>query len=290
VGLDDYRAFLRTSRLAETTQQTYGFYIGEFLTWAGEQQRGLADLSACDVLDWIDEHPGWSSSTRYSAATAVRSFYTWQYGEAHDVSRFARVRRLPSGPQRSLDWDQLDAVMDSFDLDKPKGVRDRAMIALLVDTGLREAEICRADLRHWDRRKRKIDVVIKGEIWGVAEYFDRTASYLSAWMELRDAFALSKTKTIFVSTNGKTKGAALTPGGLRAVFRKIGERAELEEGFSPHDCRRTFATLASLAGAPAQVIQRAGRWSSIEMVERYTRNLKPSDLKPFSPMDNLDKN
>ena len=58
--------------------------------------------------------------------------------------------------------------------------------------------------------------------------------------------------------------------------------------FSP--ClRRTFATLATENGAPTRVVQVAGGWKSLRMVERYTQALKQDAIKPFSPVDRLMK-
>jgi integrase len=287
-GMEKYQVYLRLARLAETTKETYRHYIEEFQDWAIERNLPFSTMTAMQVLDWADEHQ-WSSSTRYGAMNAIRSYYIWRYGRMHDIAINAKARRQKDpGPQRSLDWEQLDSLFNYFDVKTSKGIRDRAMIALLVDTGLREAEVCRADLPHLNRRKRQIDVIIKGGKWGVAEYFEKTAGYLNEWLAIRDSVAQPGAKQIFVSIGGTKHGTGMTPGGLRAIFRRIGKKAGIG-AFSPHDCRRTMATLAAKSGAPSVVIQHAGRWSSLAMVDRYTRNLKPSDLKPFSPMDNLNK-
>ncbi len=75
----------------------------------------------------------------------------------------------------------------------------------------------------------------------------------------------------------------LTPCGLRCVFRNLGAAAGLAK-FSPHDLRRTFATLATERGAPSRLVQEGGRWSDIQMVERYTRTVQLSYLAKFLPM------
>jgi len=56
---------------------------------------------------------------------------------------------------------------------------------------------------------------------------------------------------------------------------------------SPHDLRRSFATLSTLFGAPSRVVQVAGRWSTIEMVERYTREIDQSAIEPYLPVSKL---
>jgi integrase len=53
---------------------------------------------------------------------------------------------------------------------------------------------------------------------------------------------------------------------------------------SPHDLRRSMATLATENGAPSRTVQKAGRWSNIEMVERYTQTLDAKTFKKFFPI------
>jgi integrase len=75
----------------------------------------------------------------------------------------------------------------------------------------------------------------------------------------------------------------MTPGGLRANFRKYGIRSEIG-ALSPHDLRRTMATLLVDAGAPTRLVQELGAWSDVRMVERYTRNLKADQIEKYSPL------
>jgi integrase len=68
---------------------------------------------------------------------------------------------------------------------------------------------------------------------------------------------------------------------FKAWSRKIGFR------ISPHDLRSSFATLSTIYGAPSRTVQLAGRWSSIEMVEHYTGNLRLEAIRAYLPMANL---
>ena len=52
-------------------------------------------------------------------------------------------------------------------------------------------------------------------------------------------------------------------------------------GLSPHVMRRTFATLAIRQGASTRLVQVAGGWSNIHMVQIYTQAIQPSDLDGF---------
>jgi integrase len=76
----------------------------------------------------------------------------------------------------------------------------------------------------------------------------------------------------------------LTTGGLRPVMRGWAKSAGIGR-LSPHDLRRTFATVAIRLGAPSRIVQVAGRWSRLEMVERYTRTIEAADMDPWFPVN-----
>jgi integrase len=281
----DIQRYLKKVLLSDTTKITYSHYLGFFEAWLKKNGIDWRSIDDDLALDWLDENPAWSDATRNNAACAIKSFYRWKFGSEHPVLKLT-VRREDSGPQRTLDWEMLQQLLASLDTSQPKGVRDLAIITLMVDTGLRSSEICRLELRLLDLADRKLDVIVKGGKWGKAVFFDYTASCLEAWLAIRGNFAAPGVHNIFVSVGGDRRGTRLTTSGLRTIFRRMGFKSDLGL-ISPHDMRRTFATLASKAGAPSRVVQVAGRWSSIQMVERYTRALTASDLQPYSPINRI---
>lgn len=145
------------------------------------------------------------------------------------------------------------------------------MLALMVETGIRESEVCRLELDHINLEGQHFDVLAKGRKWREGVFSKITAVYLDIWIAARKSYAAPGCPCLFVSVNGKTKGKGMTPGGLRANFRKFGDRANIGK-LSPHDLRRTMATLLIQNSAPTRLVQILGGWADIRMVERYTRN------------------
>jgi integrase len=93
---------------------------------------------------------------------------------------------------------------------------------------------------------------------------------------------VNNTDAVFVGVGGSKPGQRLTTSGLRVIVRKWGDGAGLGQ-ISPHVFRRTFATLATIGGAPSRMVQLAGRWSRIEEVERYTRALTLDRFYDYLP-------
>jgi integrase/recombinase XerC len=160
------------------------------------------------------------------------------------------------------------------------------MIALMVDTGLRVGEVASLRLDMLDVAERTLAVRVKGGKWGSAVYGTYTAGLLTAWLAIRSEFAKPGVQTVFVGVGGRTPGMHMSRHGIRANFYRIGRRAGLGP-IPPHSLRRTFATLALRAGAPSRLVQVAGRWSSLAMVERYSQALTPEDFDAYSPINRM---
>jgi len=238
----------------------------------------LKSISACDLLHFVDR-PGWSNSTQYVSLVVCRRFLSWYYGLGHPAST-ARIKRIQSKHQRSLTAAQALELLASFDTSKPKGARDLAIAALALDTGLRLAELCRLCISDLDLEKRTLQVIVKGGQWSCAVFSPETGQYIREWLAYKRA--APDVKTVFVSTRS---GRQLTRGGLRIIINNWGSSIGIT--LSPHDLRRSFATLATIFGAPSRIVQVAGRWSDISMVEHYTQDLDQVAITPYLPVSRL---
>ena len=160
------------------------------------------------------------------------------------------------------------------------------MLMLMIDTGLRASEVCSLTLSKLNMEERSFRVKIKGGGWGTGVFTETTKKWLEEWIRLREKIARPKVQNVFVSVKGIKPGTAITRDGLRSIFRKLGQRSDLGL-ISPHDMRRTFATLAIRNGAPTRLVQVAGRWRNIREVERYTRAIRAEDIAPYSPIGRI---
>lgn len=245
------------------------------LRLAEKEIGNLEDLEPVKFKAWLGSH-GWGSSSQWIAFCAVRKYLRWKFGDQHPGLK-ARIRRLASAPQRALNAEQAIKLLASFDRRKVKGIRDLAICTLMLDTGLRKAEICRLSILHVDLISQKVCVITKGGGWGEGVFSEITKLYLSEWISVRAE--LAKCEACFIN---RWTGMGLTRDGLGTIVRRWGEKIGIK--LTPHDLRRTFAVLSTRAGAPARVLQVAGRWSSLEMVEHYTSKITADDFRPWFPV------
>lgn len=276
MNTEDVNCFLASNPYSAATRDTYRRVL--FLL---VKVSNLAEIDAARLVGWVQSHPGWGNSQQYVALNACRKFLGWKFGISH-LALTARIKRVKPRRQRVLTAAHALDLLASFDPRTPKGCRDLAIAALALDTGLRASELCRLRLADVDLSTRSLDVIVKGGEWGVGIFSPETAQYMSEWIAVRRT--VEGVKELFVSTR---TGIAMTRCGLTCIVRKWGLRIGIK--LSPHDLRRSFATLSTIFGAPSRVVQAAGRWSDIAMVEHYTQEIDPAEIMPYLPVMQLRK-
>jgi integrase len=157
--------------------------------------------------------------------------------------------------------------------DTPQGRRDCLLMCLLLDHGLRVGEAAGLRLMDIDLKTATISVyrqkVDKHQIHRLSkETFEAAQRYLSM-----DSVAIRTSYPALLT--GSTKNGELHGKlSIRAIFNRVrllGKQNGLDD-LSPHDCRHTWATLASRAHTPLERLMDAGGWSSYTMPLRYIQS------------------
>ena len=264
--------FLTTNGYSSSTIKRYGRALE-----LAHKDLDLGKLTAVEFTEWLDCH-GWGSSMKWVVYSAVRGFIRWQYGNEHPALKL-KIKRTPASPQRTLSIEDASKILAIFDTQTIKGIRDLSICAVMLDAGLRSVEIRNLEAERIDLTGRRLAVICKGGNWGYGVFSLYTAMYLTNWFRVREDVAVSKYAFVGLRSG---KGKQLTRGGFGAIVRSWGVAAGIK--LSPHDFRRSFATISTQIGAPSRVVQEAGRWSDINMVERYTQAINASDFEEYFPV------
>jgi len=227
-----------------------------------------------------------AAKTVYNCWVALRSFYRWLSEETGKPNPMATVP-APKAPEpviEPLTREEVAAILKAcdgtreantkgratFSMRRDTGLRDRAVVMLLLDSGLRASELCALAVGDIDLATGRI-MVHKGKGGkGRIVYLGKMARR-AVWKYLAGRKP-SPDEPLFLTREGR----ALTPDRLVKLFANLGDRAGVAN-LHPHRLRHTFATEFLRNGGNLLGLQRLLGHSSLEMVRRYA-SIAEADL------------
>jgi integrase/recombinase XerD len=163
--IQDFSLFMQCERgLSAVTIRNYVWYVRQFLSRLYEQDQSLDKVSVLDVDTFVLQHKNnWSRVTSACCAKSLRAFF--RYAEKHgwcadgiaeaiESPRIFKQEALPTG----LDWDNVQKLLTSTDSDRPRDIRDKAILILLSVYGFRSGEIAQLRLEDLDWEREIINV------------------------------------------------------------------------------------------------------------------------------------
>ena len=147
-------------------------------------------------------------------------------------------------------------------------LRNKAIIAVFVESGLRLFELSSIKLEDINWSERTIRVWGKGRKEGKAPFGQTSETLLKEWLSKDD------------SNGGNIWG--INRDGIQVMLRRLHQATGIT--CNPHSFRRAFASILLKSGTDSLDIKRLGRWQNLEMVDRYTRSVQFEDsLKFYKP-------
>src|SRR5690606_29164540 len=154
------------------------------------------------------------------------------------------------------------------DISTLKGLRDRAILAVLLGCGLRRAEAASLHLRHIQQREGRwviVDLVGKRNRRRSVRMPSWAKAALDAWCM---AAGIVEGPVLRAMRKGDhVQPRAMTAQAIRDVVAAYA--AAVGVAVAPHDLRRTFAKLAHKGGSPVDQIQLSLGHASMQTTERY---------------------
>lgn len=176
--------------------------------------------------------------------------------------------RLTKG--RALDKEEISLLFLACDRDKTAtGVRDAAILSVLLGCGLRRAEAVTLDFSDYNVREGYLKVVGKGNKERKAFLPPVTRNRLNEWIE---SYRGDVTGPLFTRIR-RYKDLVYKELSSQAIYYILEERrlqAGLEK-FAPHDLRRTFASLMLTNGEDLITVKDAMGHSSLATTQKYDR-------------------
>lgn len=271
-----------TGRWAPSTERLYARHLLAVSEWLEAIEVTDSSQVTTELLvRWLYER-GRSLSGRRNAIIALRVFFKWV---AVDAAAHIPLPKAPvNSSRRALDSQEALRLLAAPDTSNVKGIRDLAIVALMMDTGLRASEVCGVLLSKLNLRQGALQVVVKGGRWEWAIFTDHTQRALENWLAVRKA--AKNERHVFVSLGGPKQRTSISSRGLWMIVDELANKAGIGH-ICPHELRHSFAMLSLRAGASTRQVQLGGRWNDIRQVERYTQRLELESIRPYLPMSYL---
>ncbi len=259
---DQYRRNCRpnTMRSSCTGIELFLTFIG------GAGKRVLEQITREDLYGFVEHEQdrGLKPLTVNTRLRSVKAFLRFLIdAEVIDHSVLSRkiTIKVPEALPKAMDPDDVKQLLSVI-----KHVRNRAMILVLLRTGLRIGELLDTRVRDVSLKERRIEIyeAQKNRVGRVVYLSDDAHSALAKWFKKRDP----QKAFVFYAQGRDT----MTYQGARAMFMKYLLKAGLaNNGYSLHCLRHTCASELLNAGMRLECLQQLLGHSSIEMTRRYAR-------------------
>lgn len=269
--LASWRRHLEAEHKSPHTLKTYTDGVNGFIGWCASEGR-KPDLDENTVVDWVRSlhAAGKTPGTVLARQSAVRRFSKWLarkgYIEA-DLIRDLERPRLDEPALVPLSDEQLRALLATCKGREFRHVRDRAVIMLMFETGIRSSELTDMAVRDVDLDAR-LAVIRRGKggKGRLVRFSPQCNAALDDYLRARRRHPLAGSPLLWLGERGKRFGYY----GLYNAISRRGEAAGIP-GLHPHQLRSTSAVRwLSRGGSTTGLMAQAG-WTSIEMLRRYVR-------------------
>ena len=167
-----------------------------------------------------------------------------------------------------LSVEEVLAILDSVDLSKPEGHRNRCILEVLYSCGLRVSELISLKLSDIFPDEQFIRVFGKGSKQRLVPVGEPALKAIRLYREIRDAGPVQRGAEDILFLN--RRGGKLTREMVFHIVKEQVAAAGIRKNVSPHTFRHSFATHLVENGADLRVVQQMLGHESILTTEIYT--------------------
>jgi len=277
-----FRRSLRRQRKAERTIVLYTTSVRMFGDWLAAQGRPvtLDQLTKTAVRAWLDSLIERNdASTVKTRLAGLRRFCRWlrDEGETESVAtEGVEIPEVRDRPVRVLDDDELRRLVKACQVPRGRagvydravfdGRRDEVIVRVLLDCGLRAAELAGLTLDDVDLAQEVVFVIGKGNRPRAVPFSASTGSAIDRYLRSRRVHPhATRSDRFLLSERGPMSGD-----GIRWRLEVLGKAAGVDD-LHPHAFRHTFAHRYLVAGGQERDLMMLAGWRSTAMLAVYAR-------------------
>ena len=263
---------------SKDTQDAYRRDVSRFLGYLEDEKiTSLEKVDKTVISDYVLKlRSGEFGTKELSNASyarnlsSLRSFYRY-------LNRYEGIENNPvrqfrgSAPRRKLPdfltFDQMETLLNSFDLNEPVDIRDRCVIEVMYACGLRVSECASLQVSRIRLSEGYLSVIGKESKERMVPFYGRCGKLIELYLkEARPLFKQEPTDILFLSQ----KGTPLSTRAIQNICSKRAEAAGLSVHVHPHMIRHSFATHLLDNGADLRVVQELLGHENLSTTQIYT--------------------
>jgi integrase/recombinase XerD len=259
-------------------------YIKDFVSYL-KIERGLADysiprqktainLNYNDLKDFVAVlyDLGLSARSQARIISGLKQFFSFLLLENEikdDPSELLELPKIGRKLPEFLSIEEIDLLIDSIDLSKNEGHRNRAILETLYSCGLRVSELVNLRFSDLFFEEGFIRVIGKGNkerLVPVSPSVEKEIGIYNDFIRRHQNIQPGNENVVFLNR----RGAKLTRVMIFTIIKDLAEVAGITKNISPHTFRHSFATHMIEGGANLRAVQEMLGHESITTTEIYT--------------------
>jgi len=258
---------------SDLTINGYDYEITKFLDYLNDNHLDYKKIN----LDMIRNYLKYLDNLKYKKnsisknLSSLRSFYKFLTEEKvilnnpfKNISNPKKDKKLPD----FLNYEEINKLFDSADTTTPLGLRNRCILELLYDTGIRVSELVNLKINDIEFDKKIINILGKGKKERIVYYGDYLQEVLDKYINDSRKYLLNNKLSEYLILNNN--GSKITTRGVEYIIDKMVNEAAIKHKISPHVLRHTFATHMLNGGADIKSIQQLLGHESLSTTGIYT--------------------
>ena len=283
--VNEFLDYQHVRGLSPRSLRAYGFDLLHFARWW--TRTDLSALNEARLLDYVryqlEQEPKPTPQTINHRLTVLHCLYRFRY--QHDIPGAARYIKHPYTTRSPLGYGRPGRAVAGFRVKQPRRVvvplssqqvaqfwhsfrtfRDLALIALMLLDGLRSHEVIELQLQDLQLSQTQLRVCGKGNKERLLPLPNDTMTALQNY--LRVERPATHSPQLFVCLKGHQRGQAMSPAGLRSLFRHHRKSSQVPQA-NPHRLRHTFGADMVRAGISLPALMKLMGHSQIHTTMRY---------------------
>jgi site-specific recombinase XerD len=287
-AVDRFLIAIRADGVKPSTVKWYSVRFQRFLDTHG--QVGIDEIDLDKVREYIAEirDEELSAHYLYALVRVIRRLFKWLYEERKIDNPFYRRMMLPKLPQSAPKAVSMGDVVKLLKAckDDAAGVRSKAIIYFLLDTGCRVGGLCSLTIGNLFLAEGRALITEKGDKTRVVIFQGTTSRVVENWLSMRP---YKSSEWVFTSLK---ENRPMNPNSVIQMLRRLKKKAGVNGRVNPHSFRHAFAREFILNGGDLASASQIMGHSQLAVTKQFYAVFRIEELRSkheaFSPVSYLD--